>query len=101
MGRLLFSPAASADLDKITEDIVAAAGPQLALSFVARMQRSLKNLAEFPRIGRRRPNFGQGVRSWAFSPYIAFYRTQDDDVQIIRILHGKRRITRSLVRSTD
>ena len=95
MGQLRFSPAAAHDLDKIIDDISEAAGRRVALAFVDRMRRSLEHLSEFPRMGRRRQGFGTGVRSWSFSPYVAFYRPIGSDaVEIIRIVHGRRRTTR-------
>ncbi|MET0194457.1 MAG: type II toxin-antitoxin system RelE/ParE family toxin, partial [Hyphomicrobiaceae bacterium] len=39
-----------------------------------------------------------GVRSWTLTPYVVFYRQLDSDVEIVRILHGRRKLTRSLVR---
>ncbi|MET0652282.1 MAG: type II toxin-antitoxin system RelE/ParE family toxin [Hyphomicrobiaceae bacterium] len=98
MARLLFAPAAARDLTKISDDITAAAGERVALSFVGRLRRSIERLTEFPRMGRRRPGFGPGVRSWTLTPYVVFYRQLDSDVEIVRILHGRRKLTRSLVR---
>jgi len=98
MARLRFSPAAARDLDKISSDIAVAAGVQVALAFVTRLRQSLDHLAAFPRIGRLRGSFGRGVRSWAFPPYVAFYRESGSEVEIIRIVHGKRRTTRSQLR---
>ena len=98
MARLLFAPAAARDLAKISDDIATAAGERVALSFVGRLRRSLESLPEFPRMGRRRPSFGPGVRSWALTPYVVFYRQLGSDVEIIRVVHGRRRLTRSLLR---
>jgi toxin ParE1/3/4 len=95
---LRFAPAAARDLQKISDDISAAAGERVASSFLARMRRSIDGLAHSPRMGRLRPGFGPGVRSWAFSPYVAFYRENASNVEIIRIVHGRRRLTRRLVR---
>jgi toxin ParE1/3/4 len=86
------------DLQRISQDIKAAAGERVALAFVSRLRRSLDGLVDFPRMGRLRPGFGSEVRSWAFRPYVAFYRQIVDDVEIIRIVHGRRKITRALLR---
>src|SRR5262245_16388347 len=101
MGELRFSPAAARDLEKITEDIEAAAGARVALKFVARLRRSLETLANNPLAGRRRANLGTEVRSWAVRPYVTFYRPNGPDAEIIRIVHGRRRITRRLLRGGD
>jgi toxin ParE1/3/4 len=94
MAQLRFSPAAARDLEKISDDIAAAAGEPVALAFIGRLRRSLDYLAAFPRLGRLRPRFGPGVRSWAFRPYVTLYRETGSDVEIIRIVHGRRRTTR-------
>jgi toxin ParE1/3/4 len=101
MGQLRFSPAAARDLQKISEDIGAAAGSAVALAFVDRLRKSLETLGAYPGAGRRRPGFGPGVRSWAVWPYVAFYRQNGHDAEIIRILHGRRRITRRLLRDDN
>lgn len=99
MARLRFSPVAERDLEKISDDIAAAAGERVAVRFMRRLKASLRNLEDFPRMGRPRPRIGAGVRSWAFPPYVAFYQLSEDAVEIIRLVHGRRRITRKLVRS--
>lgn len=73
MAQLRLSPAAARDLEKISDDIAASAGEPVALAFVGRLRRSLEYLAAFPRLGRLRPQFGPGVRSWAFRPYVTLY----------------------------
>src|SRR5262245_31448833 len=98
MGELRFSPSAARDLRKITDDITAAAGARVALNFVGRLRKSLETLADHPGAGRRRTELGADVRSWAVWPYVAFYRPSGNDAEIIRILHGRRRITRGLLR---
>jgi toxin ParE1/3/4 len=46
-------------------------------------------LVEQPRIGRNRPEFGEGVRSFVVESYVIYYR-HEGDVLIARILHGRR-----------
>ena len=46
-------------------------------------------LVEQPRMGRLRPEFGNGVRSFAVENYVVYYR-HEGDVLIARILHGRR-----------
>ena len=65
MGELRFSPSAARDLQKIADDIAAAAGARVALDFVGRLRQSLETLADHPGAGRRRTELGLDVRSWA------------------------------------
>ena len=46
-------------------------------------------LAEQPMIGRLRPEFGSGVRSFPVENHVIYYR-HHGDVQIARVLHGRR-----------
>lgn len=101
MGRLRYSRAARADLETITLDIIHNSGAAVAERVIARLEKSLANVAEFPGTGRKRPGLGRNVWSWPMRPWVAFYRITGEDVEVIRILHGKRRITRKLVEKRD
>ena len=46
-------------------------------------------LAENPRMGRRRPEFGSDVRSFVVENYVIYYRP-DKELLIARVLHGSR-----------
>ena len=46
-------------------------------------------LAEQPRMGRLRPEFGPGVRSFTVESHVIYYR-DEGDVLIARVLHGRR-----------
>ena len=48
-------------------------------------------LAQYPHIGRRRDeDLRPGLRSFPVRDYVVFYRVQDADVVILRVLHGSR-----------
>jgi plasmid stabilization system protein ParE len=46
-------------------------------------------LAEQPRMGRLRPEFGEAIRSFTVENHVIYYR-HDRDVLIARVLHGRR-----------
>jgi len=46
-------------------------------------------LVEQPHIGRLRPEFGEGVRSFVVESYVIYYR-YDEGPLIARVLHGRR-----------
>jgi toxin ParE1/3/4 len=46
-------------------------------------------LAEHPRMGRRRPEFGPDVRSFVVEKHVIYYRP-DKELLIARVLHGSR-----------
>jgi len=49
----------------------------------------LEMLVEQPRMGRNRPEFGDGVRSLVVESCVIYYR-YDEDLLIARVLHGRR-----------
>lgn len=50
-------------------------------------------LATQPRSGVARDDLGRGVRQVVVGEYLAFYVIQGSAVEILRVLHGRRRIT--------
>jgi toxin ParE1/3/4 len=46
-------------------------------------------LAEHPRMGRRRPEFGSNVRSFVVEKHVIYYRPEKE-LLIARVLHGSR-----------
>lgn len=49
-----------------------------------------QTLAEYPELGKIRPDIYTGVRSFVFKRHTIFYREVDDAIEIIRFLHGSR-----------
>jgi plasmid stabilization system protein ParE len=58
------------------------------------------NLAMSPAMGSPRPRLGRRARIVVLSPYLVIYDhlSETDTVNIVRILDGRRNITRRLVR---
>jgi toxin ParE1/3/4 len=83
------SPLAERDLDEIWSYVAEA--PTTADRLVDDIIHRFDLLAEQPGMGRARPEFGIGVRSFAVENYVIYYRQEDDDdVLIARVLHGRR-----------
>ena len=87
--KLIFSPAAEADLVDIAI-YIAADDPERALSFVDELEAACGILINHPRAGAARPDLGDDVRSKPYRRYIVYYRVLDDVVRIERFLHGAR-----------
>jgi toxin ParE1/3/4 len=49
-------------------------------------------LAENPRAGRERPEFGEGLRSFPVHTYVICDRLRDEMVEIVNVIHGSRDI---------
>lgn len=47
-------------------------------------------LADHPQLGRLRPELPGQLRSWSVAPFVIFYRVLEDQILVIRVLHGAR-----------
>jgi toxin ParE1/3/4 len=58
---------------------------------------TLELLSGFPGIGPRRPELGRGIQSFPvakYTDYLIFYRSIDNGIEVIRVLHGARNLRR-------
>jgi toxin ParE1/3/4 len=74
------------------------AGPDVAARYRREIDGLYDRLVMFPRSGGPRPSFGRHARIGVVSPYVVIYDYRPDTVTILRILDGRRNITRRLVR---
>jgi len=94
--RLRFLPEAIADLVAV-RDHVATYRPDSAGPLVDRLIDRVRLLAEHSEAGERLPRLGPGIRRLTEAPYLILYRIEAEEVRIVRILHGARRVTRRLL----
>lgn len=83
------SALAEQDLDEIWSYVVEDASLAIADRLIDAIIDRFELLAEQPRMGRLRPEFGAGVRSFSVENHVIYYR-HDRDVLIARVLHGRR-----------
>jgi len=81
---------AEQDVDEIWSYVAEEASPTAADRLIDDIIHRFDLLAEQPGMGRARPEFGPGVRSFAVENYVIYYRHEGDDVLIARTLHGRR-----------
>ncbi|MGD9885153.1 MAG: type II toxin-antitoxin system RelE/ParE family toxin [Reyranella sp.] len=74
------------------------AGKDAAGRYRADIEGLFKRLAMFPRSGARRRALGRNARIGVISPYVVVYDLVDDEVLILRIVDGRRSISRRLIR---
>jgi toxin ParE1/3/4 len=88
------APEAEADLDDTWCYIARKSGSlEIADRFTEFLSDRFYLLANHPYIGRRRDHeLRPGLRSFPVRDYIILYRIEEDDVLILRILHGSRDI---------
>ncbi|HEY2135822.1 MAG TPA: type II toxin-antitoxin system RelE/ParE family toxin [Xanthobacteraceae bacterium] len=87
--RILFDPAAIADLKGIAHDI-AADNPRRAGTFVDELETRCTDLDQFPARGMLDPDAGDDIRRLVHGEYVIYYHFAGLDVTIMRILHGRR-----------
>ena len=87
--RYRLSSLAERDLEEIWSYVAEDASPATADRLIDAIIDRLELLAGQPRMGRLRPEFGAGVRSFTVESHVIYYR-RDEDIVIARVLHGRR-----------
>ncbi len=91
MPRILRTPQSRADLVEIIL-YIRRDNRRAARRWLLTIDEKLRCLADFPGIGRARPELGRGLRSFPVGNYILFYRPTNDGIELIRVLHGARKV---------
>ena len=89
---VIWSADARTDLDSIWNYYERVAGPSAAEKIVRQIDDVVRLLQEHPFAGRARDEVRPGLRSFAATPHVVFYRIRDDIPEIVRILDGRRDI---------
>ena len=56
------------------------------------LERAVRFSRRGPRVGRERPDLGEGLRSFPVGNDVIFYRLLDGVVEIVNVIHGSRDI---------
>ena len=83
------SALAEQDLQEMWSYVAEDASPDTADRLIDAIIERSELLAEKPRMGRLRPEFGPGVRSFTVESYVIYYR-DEGELLVARILHGRR-----------
>lgn len=89
MARIERRPRARSDLLSIFTCIADQSGEARAEQSLRKLGATLATLAQQPLMGRARPELGEGIRSFPFDGYIAFYLAFDDGIDLVRVIHAK------------
>lgn len=84
---------AEADLDELWA-YIAARNPEAADRMVDAVLESSRMHVRFPGMGQSRDDLRPGLLCFVVSPYVVFYRPSEDTIEVLRILHGARDISR-------
>jgi toxin ParE1/3/4 len=98
--RVVITASADADTADIIDDLTGKAGAHVAARYNADFDALYRCLERFPESGAPRRKLGPTVRIGVVFPYVVFYRyvEADDAVLVLRVLHGRRKITRRMLR---
>lgn len=99
MARVVIAASASIDQAAILTDLMTKAGPVTAGKFRNLFSALFDRLARHPHIGPLRPALGPTIRIGIVPPYIVLYdhTPNDDVVTVLRIVHGRRRISGAML----
>ena len=91
MRQVVFSPKARADLDDVWLH-VAMAAPTAADRLIDRLLERCQSLAVHPELGPARPEITPDARMLVEGDYLILYRVRPDGVDLVRIVHGARKL---------
>ncbi len=99
MTRLIVAREAETDRDAILDYLEREAGVRTAAAYSERFATSIERLLDFPALGTPRPALGDDARVTIVYPYILIYdySVTSETITLLRILHGRRNITRRLI----
>ena len=91
---------ADADASEILTYLEREAGLLTASDYERRFNTAIERLVDIPGIGAPRRSLGPNARIMVVYPYVLVYdyMQQDDTITLLRILHGRRNITRDLLK---
>lgn len=84
-------------VDRDLEEIaifIAGDDPDAAEALIDRFNEKFMLLAQFPSVGRARPELGRDLRSFPVGRYLIFYRPQKGGISVVRVVHGARNLRR-------
>jgi toxin ParE1/3/4 len=88
--RVVWAPRARQDLLDIWRYYARVASLEIADNVLRGIERASDAVARNPLARRTRDDLLPGLRSALVSPHTIFFRIQDADIEIVRVLHGRR-----------
>lgn len=86
---IVLRPLAVADLSDIWEYTSEAWSNEQADRYLQALNKAFQVLADFPEIARLRTEFTPPVRIHSFRKHLIIYRTDNDRIDVIRIVHSR------------
>jgi toxin ParE1/3/4 len=68
--------------------------PEAARKVLEVLRRRVSQLRDRPLMGRHRPDLAEGLIGLVVNPYLVLYRVDDEDITVVRIIDGRRDLTK-------
>jgi len=95
MAQLTWAPSAAKDVDDICE-YVARNSSEFARVFAQEVVALAESIVEQPRLGGAVPEYDQeDIRERLLHNYRVIYRLRGEDVEVVAVIHGARRLPRT------
>jgi toxin ParE1/3/4 len=89
MSRYRIAPIAKQDLKEINRYLIRFS-PTAARRLKEQIKHHCKLLVSFPEMGRKADHLEPGLRSFPVGDYLIFYRLDNQQVEVVRVLSGYR-----------
>jgi toxin ParE1/3/4 len=99
--RLVISARARADLSDILLYTDRRWGSQQMRAYNRALTDAFAELQRFPHLGRPRPDYGQGYRSFPMRQHAIIYEITDTEITVMRLLHVRRDAEGQVYSTTD
>ncbi len=101
MAQLRVSMLAQSDATSIARDLALKAGVSVAAKYIAAFDKVYSRLLIYPESGPLRPAIGKRIGMAVVPPYAILYEFEEsiDTVTILRIVHGRRKMTGEMLHS--
>ena len=98
MARFSVTAIAERDVRRILTGLAKRAGYSVASRYTEEFKAAYRAIAQSPGSGPPRQALGPNTRIKTVYPYVIIYDHEVDTVIVLRVLHGRRNITRALIR---
>ncbi len=96
--RIVLAPRASDDLDDILLYTYQQWGKRQRDVYRRALFAGLRKLADFPGMGKERPDYESDIRSFPIEHHVVIYRFTDTELRVSRILHERQDIDAAMAR---
>ena len=86
---LVIAPLAKHDLKRIYDYSISNWGDRQASDYLEKLKKLFWELTEQPKMGVERDELLPNMRSFSVDSHVVFYRLQQSQVEVVRVLHGR------------